>query len=599
MRGKIAHLILLVAGGSVAVLNYIAFPNFLLAQVFAPQPMRLSVKAVQTTFPSGTKGQFWITFLDRAYQPTSNDIKRRIDLKLDSSVSSGMVELRQSVDALPGQKQVPVVFTPQKPGRVLIRIESKGLQSGSVFLTVSTAKKSALVPPALAQDSPRLDIFNSTPPVPANGTSVVGFYVTLDGPSQGPTSVRIDSNPPCVLLYAGENTRPANGSITIVIPPEAQQSLEVQARTSQSGTVRLLARALPQGPVFETTLTFLEPQPSSLAFEEIPLSISLSGGRLGIQIADQNNISLRSFSGSWNVNAKASNNADPIRFDPDQFTLSGQTPARDVFLHVTDMPRSEDLLVYATTSDGSLRAAEKKLGFESSLGRLKVIVPLTLNRGDPTTVKAQFLLKGQEREAHTEFPRKVQFFSNGGKFEQEEVMVEKDAAYASSVFVGHELGPAEIRVSTPGVDIAQITVLLVVSLGQLVAIALASGSIGGLARFFYYREQSWGIWPQKTRLGWHPGAVGNAAFSGVFGVVMLLMTHYGLIQLPLESEHLKKLSASLIHTNGGAFLLGIAGGFIGVAVLELLAKRLGLADALVFRRRTSHVVRRRDRGDSF
>jgi hypothetical protein len=30
--------------------------------------------------------------------------------------------------------------------------------------------------------------------------------------------------------------------------------------------------------------------------------------------------------------------------------------------------------------------------------------------------------------------------------------------------------------------------------------------------------------------GWNPGLVGNAAFSAVFGVVLFLMTKYGLIQ---------------------------------------------------------------------
>ena len=251
------------------------------------------------------------------------------------------------------------------------------------------------------------------------------------------------------------------------------------------------------------------------------------------------------------------------------------------------------------TSDGSLRAAEKTLGFESSLGGLRVIVPLTLNRGDPTTVTAQFLLKGQESPARTELPRRVQFFSDGGKFEREEVRVDKDAASASSDFVGDELGPAKILVSTAGVKITEITVLIVVSLGQLVTIALASGSIGGLARFFYYREQSWGIWPQKTRQGWHPGVVGNAAFSGVFGVVVLLMAHYGLIRPPLESEHLKESSASLIlqgwlliHTNGGAFLLGIVGGFIGVAILEFLAEESVSRMRLCFGGRATSAVAR-------
>ena len=102
--------------------------------------------------------------------------------------------------------------------------------------------------------------------------------------------------------------------------------------------------------------------------------------------------------------------------------------------------------------------------------------------------------------------------------------------------------------------------------------------IGGLARFFYYTGESWDITPKKTGNGWNPGLAGNAAFCGVFGVVALLMAEYSLH--PLDPGHQLAFTNNLIHTNPGAFLQGIAGGFIGVGILELLASKLGLADAL-------------------
>jgi hypothetical protein len=376
-----------------------------------------------------------------------------------------------------------------------------------------------------------------------------------------------------------------------VIPAQQQESLEVQVRTAQPGGVRVSARALPQGQLSEKRFTFKAPEPATVVFEELPLSIPVSGeALLRIYVGDQDTIFLRPASKSWVVFAKASNNADAIELKPERVVLSGQTPIGEVFMKVTGMPLNEELLVRASVEDGSLRTAEKKLNVDSHVARLNVLMPLEVNVGASTRVKAQFLLKGQDREAATEFQRKVNFSSDSGNFEPEEVLVGTGGTSASSMFVSHQPGQANLHISTPGVDILEVTVLVMVALGQLALMAFGAGTIDGLVRSFYYREESPYIWPHKTSRGWHPGVAGNAAFSGVFGVIMLLMTRYGLVHPLLDPQHLRAFSVALVHTTSGAFLLGIAGGFAGVGVLELLAKRLGLADALVLREK-----RNRDR----
>jgi hypothetical protein len=592
MREKIGRGIrILIIGSITPAMASITSPISLMAQTYAPPPMRLGVKAAQTTLAIGAQGRFWITFLDRKYQTTASDTKRVIELKLDISTSTGSIEIPPSVEAFPGQKEVPVVFTAQKPGRILIRASSKGLDSGSVLFTVTAAKKSAVsfLPTAWAQDAPQVGFFALADQVPANGTSVARFQVTLDPSSATQTEVQINADPPCTLLYAGANRRHSNHSITIVIPPQEQTSLELQARTSQPGNVPISAKILPQGPPSETMLTFVKPQAASLAFEELPLSIPLSGGvRLRIHVADQDAIFVKPLSGSWNVTAKPAGNADMIQLDPDQVVLSGAVPMREVTLKVTGMPLSEELLIYASTENGALRTAEKKLGFESHVGNLRVLVPREVNAGAPVDVKALFLLKGQEREAATEFPRRVRFFSDDGSFDPMELTVERGATYASSKFVGRKPGHAKLYISTFGVDSKAddpVIVLIVMALSQLVPIAFASGMIGGLARFFYYHEQLWNVWPQKTSNGWNPGVVGNAVFCGVFGVVLLLMAQAGLVQSLLNVE--------LVYSSSGAFLLGITGGFIGVVLLEVLAERLGLADALARRQQRTRGGRSR------
>ncbi|MEK7406498.1 MAG: hypothetical protein AAB225_15455, partial [Acidobacteriota bacterium] len=239
-----------------------AVPGF--AQAYAPRPVRLALKAVRATVPVGTRGRLIVLFLDRRYQPAASDARRFIQLRQELTEPAGAVELPPGIEAMPGQGELPVEFMAVKPGRVLIRAESKGLEPGSVLLMVTRSKAAgpSLLRQVWAQAGPKLEIVTqAAAPAPANGTSRIGFFVTLDRSSPSETEVRIDSQPPCVLLYEGRNTRPATGALVITIPPEEQMSLEVQARAYQAGPVSISARALPDGPPATATLTFEEPQP--------------------------------------------------------------------------------------------------------------------------------------------------------------------------------------------------------------------------------------------------------------------------------------------------------------------------------------------------
>ncbi len=554
-------------------------------QGFAPQPMRLAVSAAKNTVPVGGKGQLTITFLDTRYHPTANDVRRVIEIRPETTPSTGEVKLPQSIEAMPGQWELTVEFLALKTGRVIIRATSKGLATASVLLKVQPRVSSSRspMPEAWAADAPRLEIVpTASGGVPANGISRIGFYIAMDRPSPSETRVRIESHPSCVLLYEGANTRPNEGTLIIVLPPNEENSLEVKARAYQAGGVTISAQALPDGQRTEGSLRFDAPVPTSLSFEEDPLSIpaSAAGVPLMVHVADQDSIRMGQFQGSWNVTVSPSGNAEAVHIQPGTFQLSPQSPARAVFLSVANLPYTEELQIYALTDNGSLRGAMKRLGFQSVVGGLKVILPPEINSNVPTEVKALFLNKDLKQEASADFQRRVTFLSDRGKFTPDSVLVENGENHATSMFVARETGQkAEIRISTRGVEVATVEVLIVMALWLLVLIAMGSGAVGGLARFFYYHEESWDIWPKKAAKGWNPGLVGNAAFCGVFGVVALLMGRYGLVQ-PLDPQHNYSLSVNLVYTPAGGFLWGIAGGFAGIGVLHLLADKLGLADAL-------------------
>jgi hypothetical protein len=554
-------------------------PGF--GQAYAPQPMRLQAKTARTTIPAGSQSTLTVSFLDRNYGPTSNDARRTIELQPEPA---GIVDVRRGIEAMPGQRDVPVQFTGLKPGRVLIRVISKGLEPATVVVIVAAVKRSTgfLVPQVWAADSPNATIVvTGAGPVPANGKSLSPFVVVLDQVSTSETRVRIDTNPPGVLLFSGRNTRLANGSLIVIIPAGEQSSQEVQARTTQPGSVVISARVLPSGKLVQTTLAFEDPRPASLAFEDTPTSIPV-GARsvpLRLEVADQDNIPLQRLSGTWTVSVRPSDTTAGIRLDPDHLVLSPQAPWSFVLLSVSQQPSSEELQVLATAEGNPLRAAEKRVGFLSSVGRLNVIVPSEVNRNVRIPVTALFLKKDRDQEAATEFRRTVTFHSDEGRFDPESVVVESGGTEANTMFVGQKPGQRpKISVSTRGVDVFTTQVLVVTALWVLVLVALGGGVIGGLARFFYYAGESWGILPKKIGDSWNPGLAGNAAFCAVFGVVALLMAEYALH--PFDPDHHLAITNSLIHTGSGAFLEGIAGGFVGVGILEILAERLGLADAL-------------------
>src|SRR5258708_5189513 len=98
-------------------------PGF--CQQFAPQPLRLQARTARTTIPPGSKGTLIVSFLDRNYGPTSNDTRRTIELQPQTA---GIVDMPRGIEAMPGQREFPISFAGLKPGRVLIRVVSKGLE---------------------------------------------------------------------------------------------------------------------------------------------------------------------------------------------------------------------------------------------------------------------------------------------------------------------------------------------------------------------------------------------------------------------------------------------------------------------------------------
>ena len=100
----------------------------------------------------------------------------------------------------------------------------------------------------------------------------------------------------------------------------------------------------------------------------------------------------------------------------------------------------------------------------------------------------------------------------------------------------------------------------------LVILAIFGGLLGGVARHVY-RVGTPHMWPRRWKGRLEPGLAGNALGSALSGLVLFQVTDLGVL-------HSLELLESA-HGNGTvAFVLGVVGGFAGVAVFEVLAERV-------------------------
>jgi hypothetical protein len=97
----------------------------------------------------------------------------------------------------------------------------------------------------------------------------------------------------------------------------------------------------------------------------------------------------------------------------------------------------------------------------------------------------------------------------------------------------------------------------------LILLAMAAGMLGGLARLVY-RERQVDFLPHRVNGHLQRGIALDACFSGLFGILLLLLGDMGLLH-----QFADQLERDEIRV---AFLLGIAGGFSGIVVLQSLSK---------------------------
>lgn len=105
--------------------------------------------------------------------------------------------------------------------------------------------------------------------------------------------------------------------------------------------------------------------------------------------------------------------------------------------------------------------------------------------------------------------------------------------------------------------------LVLPALWALILLATVAGMLGGLARLVY-REREVDFLPHRVNGHLQRGIALDACFSGLFGILLLLLGDMGLLHQfadQLEHDEIKV-----------AFLLGIAGGFSGIVVLQSFSK---------------------------
>lgn len=534
-------------------------------------PARLQLRVESSTLRVGESTRLDVTFLDRAYQPVSNDRERMVTLEQRNLGGSAPGEISPTRVMVPAGARsfAGATYTARSPGRVVIRAASEGLAPAEVVVVVVSRGASflsrLLLPTAHAQSPALLDILpRNLLPLPANGVSRARLYVVLDRPvSAGQRFLaHVTTNPPVKMLYGGVEK---NGFTQVTIPEAQAVSEEIQILSSQEGRVSVTARALPAGPRAETRLDFVGPRPAGIAFdfEQERPTIRPYDSVLPVRVhlVDQDGARIASLDRSHPIECSSATDPDVATFEPAVFGLSPSRPSVLTNLRVQGIPRRREIGLAAKDRDGDLEPGKGTVSVESSIQGVKLIGPVLVRSGGrsyPVTVR---LVDAAGSLQAADWNREIKLSAAGGRFEPQRILVLKDheeatATYHSPDDPGQDTLRADGRLLAPGT----LEVTVVASTAALFFFAAFGGVLGGLARHVY-KVQSLALLPRRVKGKLEPGILGNGLFSALVGIVMFQAVEFG-IRNPAWA-------LTGIPENGAlAFFLGVLGGFAGVLALD-------------------------------
>jgi hypothetical protein len=243
-----------------------------------------------------------------------------------------------------------------------------------------------------------------------------------------------------------------------------------------------------------------------------------------------------------------------------QFEILPPARPRTVLIRaraLPDGPATETLVEFVAPSPSQVGIAPA----DYTVSAHERIVPLTVRLLDADSIPLRAL--------HEPLDVRLETDSGSGTFDPQILTFSPTKLQAVSLFHPPLLrfgGPLTILARLQDIDTAEAHFEIRAAIAALVCLALFGGFLGGVARHVY-RVRTPNVWPRRWKGRLDPGLLGNALCSALSGLVLFQAIDFGLLH-SLEAF-------DTVHGNGTmAFVLGVVGGFAGIAVFDALSDRV-------------------------
>jgi hypothetical protein len=547
----------------------------------AASPVRLQIVAQPGTVRPGGQARIDVQFLGREYQPVPNDANRVVQFSFQALDPVAAGSITPAITVPPGATHSAAVFLCRSPGRFRIVARSAGLVDAQTFVVGVPAGRSRmenwLVPSVHAASDLTVQIF---PPHPqqgliGNGHSRVGLKLVLGRPVQKgeQITVLLTTSSDSSIQYRGQVSFNA---VSIPIAEGSMTSDDIYVSSSHAQEIGLMARVSPGDSMDKVTMRFAPPKPSKV-FVELP-SVPFQHGQHEVQaevgIEDQDQVPIQMLQGEHPIEL-SSRQKNVISIDPATVRLTPQSSKRQVVLRLSDYPPGGEIELLAQDRDADLDSFVTTLNVANSARKVRITGPRQLRTNDRECSVVVTLLDEHDKNVVAEWDTPVTLHSD--QLNPHDAMVKILKGKSQTTF-SYKLPKASHRATVVGsLDVplseqSTYGLAVVAAMYALVLLACLGGTLGALARQFFFEEVRF-LKPRWVDGCLRPGLMGNTSFGALFGTIAFIAFELGLFrQFGIWASVSDSLGDPSIQAGPAAvaFLLGFVGGYGGPLLLDRL-----------------------------
>jgi hypothetical protein len=552
----------------------------------ADSPVRLQIAAQPGTLRQGDKARIDVQFLGRDYRQVANDANRVVQFTWRALDSLAAGNITPVISVPPGAAHsADAWFECRSPGRFLIMARSAGLVDAQTIVVGVPRGTSRignwLVPSVLAQSDPTVQIF---PPHPqqgliANGRSRVGLKLVLGRAVQHGERVSV------VLTTSSEasinyHDQVSLSALSIPIAEGNITSDDIYLSTNHPQDVEVTARVSPGDATAKVTMHFAPPSPAKV-FVELPSPTFQRGQRevqVQVGIEDQDRVPIGTLSAEHPIQLISP--GDPqhtlISIDPATVRLTPQSSKRRVSLRMNSYPAGGQIELQAKDIDADLDSYVTTLTVENPASKVRISGPRQLRTNDREFSVVVTLLDEHGKNVTAEWDTPVSLHSDQLVPADITVKIPKGKSQTTAKYdlprSSHRATVIGSLADVPLSEGGTYGLAIVAAMYTLVLLACFGGTVGALARQFFFEEVRF-LKPRWVDGCLRPGLMGNTSFGALFGTIAFIAFEFGLFrQFGVWASVSDSLGDPSVQAGPAAvaFLLGFVGGYGGPVLLDRL-----------------------------